>query len=85
MQSARKLSSEDNTAGTQKSWCSGMYHDCLLQARSMSSKTANIARLGNIIAGVCLIGIAVPYGLLASLVRKHYGPDSAVSMWTRAV
>ncbi len=46
------------------------------QARCMASRTPGIARAACFIAGTVLIGICVPFGLLAGLARKYFGPDS---------
>ncbi|KAG2486309.1 hypothetical protein HYH03_015013 [Edaphochlamys debaryana] len=56
----------------------GLGNLCALdfQARCMASKTPNVARIACFIAGVVLIGLGVPFGLLAGLARKYFGPDS---------
>ncbi|PNH00857.1 High-affinity choline transporter 1, partial [Tetrabaena socialis] len=46
------------------------------QARCMAAKGPNVARIANFIAGAVLVCLGVPFGLLAGLARKHYGPDS---------
>ncbi|GLI60824.1 hypothetical protein VaNZ11_002935, partial [Volvox africanus] len=56
----------------------GLGNLCALdfQARCMASKTPNVARFSCFISGLLLICIGVPFGLLSSLARKYYGPDS---------
>jgi hypothetical protein len=45
----------------------------------MASRSPTVARVSNLIAGLVLIALCVPFGLLAGLARKYFGPDSPVS------
>ncbi|PNW87979.1 hypothetical protein CHLRE_01g009400v5 [Chlamydomonas reinhardtii] len=62
----------------------GLGNLCALdfQARCMASKTPNTARIANLVAGVLLIAICLPFGLLAGLARKYFGPDSPYAEFT---
>ena len=50
------------------------------QARCMAAKSAKIATIGCLIAGVLCIILGVPFAYLGSIARLYYGPDT-----TRAV
>lgn len=61
----------------------GLGNLCALdfQARTMASKNVLTARIGNLLAGILLICISMPFGLLAGLARKYYGPDSPYAVF----
>ncbi|KXZ46447.1 hypothetical protein GPECTOR_43g883 [Gonium pectorale] len=46
------------------------------QARSIACKSPRAARAANLTAGCLLLLLALPFGLLGGLARRHYGPDS---------
>jgi len=47
------------------------------QARCMASKTATIATVGCIIAGLLTFAVGVPFSYLGAITRTFYGPDTA--------
>ncbi|KAG2422590.1 hypothetical protein HXX76_015918 [Chlamydomonas incerta] len=46
------------------------------QARCIAAKSPRTARIACFIAGVALVLLAVPFGMLGGLTRKYFGPDS---------
>eukprot|EP00899_Mesostigma_viride_P009720 jgi/Mesvir1/1874/Mv22909-RA.1 len=61
----------------------GLGNLCALdfQARSFASKTPEVARAGNIIAGVVTILVGVPMSFIGGVVRYYYGPDSKYAVF----
>jgi hypothetical protein len=47
------------------------------QARCMAAKSAKIATIGCLVAGVLCIILGVPFAYLGSIARLYYGPDTA--------
>ncbi|KIY96757.1 hypothetical protein MNEG_11203 [Monoraphidium neglectum] len=56
----------------------GLGNLCALdfQQRCMAAKSPRVARAANITAGFLLLGLCVPFVLIAGHVRKNFGPDS---------
>ena len=46
------------------------------QARCMAAKSAKIATIGCLVAGVLCIILGVPFAYLGSIARLYYGPDT---------
>ncbi|CAH0371973.1 unnamed protein product [Pelagomonas calceolata] len=46
------------------------------QARCMAAKTAKIAQIGCLMAGILGIMVATPFALMGGVARYYYGPDS---------
>ena len=46
------------------------------QARCMAAKTARIAQIGCLMAGMLGIMVATPFALMGGVARYYYGPDS---------
>eukprot|EP00961_Rhodomonas_salina_P011025 147794-Rhodomonas_salina.1 len=46
------------------------------QARCMSAKSPNIARIGCLIAGLLTFFVGIPFSYMGAITRHYYGPDS---------